>query len=172
MGPNGPGRAPGPLGQSRGARNRAGHRARGEGAATSAPTARPAAGRRLAHPVRAWSALTLGTLAQAGTTVFVFTPSFLIPLLHTERGLTLAQAGLLAAAPTVGVAMTLIAWGSVADRVGEKWVIAGGLALTALAAAGALTASGYVGLGAYFLLGGMAAASANAASGRVVVGWF
>ncbi|MEO6310147.1 MAG: MFS transporter, partial [Leifsonia sp.] len=67
---------------------------------------------------------------------------------------------------------TLIAWGALADRIGEKWVIAGGLALTALAALGAIRADGYISLGLFFLLGGMAAASTNAASGRVVVGWF
>ena len=39
-------------------------------------------------------------------------------------------------------------------------------------ATGALLSTGYVALGIFFLLGGMAAASANAARGRVVVGWF
>lgn len=104
--------------------------------------------------------------------MFVFTPAFLIPLLSTERGLSLAQAGLLAATPTVGMVMTLVAWGALADRIGERWVISGGLVLTALTALGALFATDYIGLGIFFMLGGMAAASANAASGRVVVGWF
>ncbi|BDZ46841.1 MFS transporter [Naasia aerilata] len=99
------------------------------------------------------------------------------PLLHTERGLPLAQAGLLASAPNLGLVFTLIAWGALADRIGEKWVIVAGLALTALASAGVLLAdgtrqAGYVALGACFLLGGMAAASTSAASGRIVVGWF
>lgn len=127
---------------------------------------------------RAWTVLTLGVAAQTAGTVFVSVPAFLIPLLHTERGLSLAQAGLLAATPTIGMVLTLIAWGALADRIGERWVIAGGLALVAVAAVGALLASGavlsqgYGTLGLFFLLGGMAAASANAASGRVVVGWF
>ncbi|WP_367889405.1 MFS transporter [Humibacter ginsenosidimutans] len=84
----------------------------------------------------------------------------------------LAQAGLLASAPTLGLVLTLVAWGALTDRVGERWVIAGGMALTALAAIGAMTASGYLGLGGFLLLGGAASASTNAASGRVVVGWF
>ncbi len=127
------------------------------------------------QPIRmthAWTALALGVLAQVAGTVFVSTPAFLIPLLHTERGLPLAQAGLLAATPTIGMVLTLVAWGALADRIGEKWVISGGLALTAAAAVGAMLSPGYVALGAFFLLGGMAAASTNAASGRVVVGWF
>ena len=121
---------------------------------------------------RAWTVLTLGVGAQTAGTVFVSVPAFLIPLLHTERGLSLAQAGLLAATPTIGMVLTLIAWGALADRIGERWVIAGGLALVALASVGAILSTGYLALGIFFLLGGMAAASANAASGRVVVGWF
>lgn len=116
--------------------------------------------------------LAVGVAAQAATTVFVSTPAFLIPLLHTERGLSLAQAGTLAAAPTFGLVLTLVAWGALADRIGERWVITAGLVLTTIAAVGAIYAHGYIALGLCFLLGGMAAASTNAASGRVVVGWF
>jgi len=116
--------------------------------------------------------LALGLGAQISGTVFVSAPAFLIPLLHTERGLTLAEAGFLASTPTIGMVLTLIAWGALADRIGEKWVIAGGLALTSLAALAALQAQGYVALGVFLFLGGAASASANAASGRVVVGWF
>ena len=116
--------------------------------------------------------LGLGVAAQTAGTVFVSAPAFLIPLLHTERGLSLAQAGLLAAIPTFGMVLTLILWGALADRIGEKWVIAGGLLLTALAAGGAILAEGYLMLGLFLLLGGMASASTNSASGRIVVGWF
>jgi sugar phosphate permease len=124
------------------------------------------------HAARAWTTLSLGVLAQTAGAVFISAPAFLIPLLSTERGLSLAQAGLLASAPTVGMVLTLVAWGALADRIGERWVISGGLVLTALAALGAVLATDFIGLGIFFLLGGMAAASANAASGRVVVGWF
>jgi MFS family permease len=116
--------------------------------------------------------LAFGVTAQASSTVFVSTPAFLIPLLHTERGLSLAEAGLLASAPTLGLVITLIAWGALSDRIGERWVISAGLALTALAAVAAMFATDYVSLGALFLIGGMASASPNAASGRVVIGWF
>jgi MFS family permease len=116
--------------------------------------------------------LSVSVAAQAAGTVFVSTPAFLIPLLHTERGLSLAEAGTLAAAPTFGLVLTLIAWGALVDRIGERWVIAGGLALVALAAVGAVLAGGYGWLGFFLLLGGAASGSASAASGRVVVGWF
>lgn len=134
-------------------------------------TGRPAQTDRASTP-RPWLMLAAGVLAQAAGTVFVTGPAFLLPLLHLERGIPLAQAGLLVSAPTLGLVLTSVAWGALTDRVGERWVIAGGLALTAAAAAGAMLASGYLGLGGFLLLGGMAAASTNAASGRVVVGWF
>jgi sugar phosphate permease len=116
--------------------------------------------------------LVVGVFGQAAGTVFVSGAAFLLPLLHSERGIPLAQAGVLVAAPTLGMVLTLVAWGALADRIGERWVIAGGLALTALAALGAALAQGYVAVGLFLLAGGMAAASTNAASGRVVVGWF
>jgi MFS family permease len=121
---------------------------------------------------RPWLMLAFGVLAQASSTVFVSTPAFLIPLLHTERGLSLAQAGLLASAPTLGLVFTLIAWGALSDRIGERWVITCGLAITALAAFAAMFVDSYIALGALFLVGGMASGSPNAASGRVVIGWF
>ena len=52
-------------------------------------------------------------------------------------------------------------------------MLVSGLTLTALAGgAAALSSGSLVLVGAFLLLGGMAAASTNAASGRVVVGWF
>lgn len=123
-------------------------------------------------PALAWRMLVLGVLAQASGTVLVSTPAFLIPLLHVQRGLPLAQAGLLASAPTFGMVLTLVAWGALADRFGERWVIAAGLGLTAVFTTAALLSTGYVALAVFLVLGGASAASTNAASGRVVVGWF
>lgn len=123
-------------------------------------------------PARAWVVLALGVLAQTAGTLVVTAPALLIPYLHAN-GLSLAQAGLLASAPTAGMVLTLIAWGAVTDRIGERVVIAGGLVLTTLAVAGAwLAGDDTVLLGVAFLAAGMTSASTNAASGRVVVGWF
>ncbi len=121
---------------------------------------------------RAWTMLALGVGAQAAGTLVVTAPALLIPSLHAD-GTPLPVAGLLAAAPTFGMVLTLIAWGAITDRIGERVVIAGGLALTTIAAVGAWAAAGDpVLLGLAFLAGGMTSASTNAASGRVVVGWF
>lgn len=125
-----------------------------------------------ATPPRAWGMLALGVAAQAAGTLLVSAPAYLIPLLHAERGMPLAQAGLLAAAPTFGMVCTLVLWGLLADRYGERWIIAGGLALTAVFAFAAVPMDGDLGLGILLILAGGASASTNAASGRVVIGWF
>ncbi len=123
-------------------------------------------------PRRAWMMLALGVAAQAAGTLVVSAPALLIPHL-VAQGMPLASAGLFAAAPTIGLVLTLIAWGAVTDRVGERVVIAGGLALTTATVVGAwLSAGNPVLLGLAFLAAGMTSASTNAASGRVVVGWF
>ncbi len=104
--------------------------------------------------------------------VFINGAAFLIPTLHTERGLDLATAGLLSSMPSFGMVLTLIAWGYVVDRIGERIVLAVGSALTAAAAFAAASVHSLLAVGAFLLLGGMAAASSNSASGRLVVGWF
>jgi sugar phosphate permease len=126
-------------------------------------------------PLRRWSMLALGMGAQAAGTVFINGVAFLLPTLHEQRGLSLAAGGVVVAMPTVGVLLTLIAWGALADAVGERVVLAVGGVLTAGAGLGAVLtadAGSLVPLSVFLLVGGACAASANAASGRVVVGWF
>ncbi|HEY5319498.1 MAG TPA: MFS transporter, partial [Galbitalea sp.] len=120
-----------------------------------------------------WVMLALGVLAQAATSMLVSTPAFLIPLLHTRQGVPLAQAGLLASTTSIGMVVALVAWGALADRIGERWVISGGLGIAAIAAAAAAVGSSSFTLLAIFLvIGGIAAASSSPASGRLIVGWF
>ncbi|MEJ7757465.1 MAG: hypothetical protein WKF83_15190 [Nocardioidaceae bacterium] len=59
---------------------------------------------------RRWSMLAVSTVAQATSAVFMHGPAFLIPVLHDQRGYSLAQAGTIAAASTIGVMTTLILW--------------------------------------------------------------
>ncbi|HXD60800.1 MAG TPA: MFS transporter, partial [Lacisediminihabitans sp.] len=151
---------------------------------TRPTTDRSSAAQKSAAVPRPWLMLAIGVAAQASGTFVVTTPALLIPLFHTELGLSLAQAGLLAALPTFGIVLTAVVWGAITDRYGERWVLAGGLGLTALAATGAAIASSglhpgqrpaegaLVLLGGILVLAGMAAASTSAASGRVVIGWF
>jgi sugar phosphate permease len=121
---------------------------------------------------RRWSMLAIALAATTSANVFINGAAFLIPTLHTERGLDLAAAGLLSSMPSFGLVLTLIAWGYVVDRVGERFVLTLGSVLIAAAAIAASAVDSLVAMGAFLLLGGMAAASSNSASGRLVVGWF
>ena len=121
---------------------------------------------------RRWSMLAIALGATLCANVFINGVAFLIPTLHSERGLDLSRAGLVSAMPSFGMVVTLIAWGYLVDRVGERFVLAAGSALTAAAAFAAASVDSLVAVGALLFLGGMAAASSNSASARVVVGWF
>ncbi|MGE2734384.1 MFS transporter [Mycolicibacterium vaccae] len=121
---------------------------------------------------RRWSMLVVALLATLCANVFINGVAFLIPTLHDERGLDLAAAGLMSALPSLGMVMTLIAWGYVVDLVGERIVLTLGSALTAAAGFGAAAADSLIVIGVFLFLGGMAAASSNTASARLVVGWF
>ena len=121
---------------------------------------------------RRWGMLAASVVAQAAAAVVINGPAFLIPALQHERGLSLAEAGTLAAATIAGVMLSLFAWGVVVDRVGERRVLVVGLAATTVLSAAATLVHSLPLLVLLLLLAGAAAASTNAASGRVVVGWF
>lgn len=116
--------------------------------------------------------MSIALFATLFANVFINGVAFLIPTLHSGFGLDLALAGLISAMPKFGMVPTLIPWGYVVDRAGERFVLWVGSALTAAAALGAALSSSLVATGAFLFLGGMAAASSNSASGRLVVGWF
>jgi MFS family permease len=116
--------------------------------------------------------LAVGMLAQVAGTVAANAAVFLIPYLHLERGLSLAQAGALASSALLGTTVSLVAWGIVVDRWGERLTLTLGLGVTTGATLGAAFADGYAWLAAAWFLAGVGVASSNAASGRLVVGWF
>lgn len=123
---------------------------------------------------RRWLVLAVGVAAQTAACSFVYGMPFLVPLLRDSAGLTLAQAGAFVGAPTAGLLCTLVLWGAIADRHGERGVMSAGLLLCALAVAGAALAQAPPGplLLVLLGLGGAGAASVFAASGRMVMGWF
>jgi MFS family permease len=113
--------------------------------------------------------------AQAASCVFLYGLPYLIPDLRQHLGLSLTGASTLAAAPLAGVIVALVAWGAVADRYGERLVITAGLAIAGgslIAAAQVARHGGPVGLGILLACAGAGGASVNAASGRLVLGWF
>ncbi len=103
--------------------------------------------------------------------VFINGVVFLIPKLvsgHTS----LAEAALLASMPSFGMMLTLIPWGYLLDRAGERLVLSLGLGLTAAAGFAAASVQSMVAVATFLVLGGMAAASTITASGRLVTGCF
>ena len=124
---------------------------------------------------RRWWILALGMSAQAASCVFLYGLPYLIPDLRHQFGLSLTGASTLAAAPLAGVIVALVAWGAAADRYGERVVITAGLAIAAgglIAAAQLSSHAGPVGFGVLLACAGAGGASVNAASGRLVLGWF
>jgi sugar phosphate permease len=122
--------------------------------------------------MRRWFILAVGVTAQATTCAFLYGLPFLIPALQEDHHLSLTSASLVISAPLLGLLGALIAWGAAADRFGERIVMTIGLALTGALLLVSLTLPGFVLFGAGLLVAGAASASVNAASGRVVLGWF
>jgi sugar phosphate permease len=120
---------------------------------------------------RRWLVLGAGTFALTAGCAFQYGLAYLIPALRAQ-GLSLEQAGVLVACPGVGLLLTLVAWGAITDRWGERVVLAAGLAAAGLVLAAASRARGVAELGACLAVAGAAGGSVFAASGRLILGWF
>jgi MFS family permease len=115
-------------------------------------------------------AVSLGVTATSF--LFVNGVAFLIPSFEVRRGMSLTVAVLLSSMPSWGMVVTLVFWGYVLDRVGERAVLTAGSVLTAAAAYAAASAHSVLMIGVFLFIGGMAAASCNTAGGRLVSAWF
>jgi sugar phosphate permease len=119
-----------------------------------------------------WTILTLGTAAQtAYSGVFLGIP-ILAPALRVEYDLTLPEVGLVIAAVNVGSVVTLLPWGLLADRLGERYVLGTGLSGASFALTVAAFAPSLAVFVVAIVLAGALGAGVNAASGRAVLGWF
>ena len=131
------------------------------------------AGEQVHTSSRRWLILALGLAAQTASCSFLYGLPFLVPAMQADQGLSLAQAGTIVAAPSIGLLFTLIVWGAAADRYGERLIMALGLGVSGLLLVYAGVGTHPVGLlFGVFLAAGACTASVNAASGRVVMGWF
>lgn len=119
-----------------------------------------------------WVVLAVGTAAQASVAAAMFGVAVLAPELRAHFHLTLAQTGIVLAALVIGMTPTLLPWGLLADRVGERVVLPVGLAAAAFALAGVGVARNFGELVLLLVAAGALSASANAASGRAVMQWF
>jgi len=119
-----------------------------------------------------WLVLAAGTFAQASTSAHFLGLAAVTPALRAHFGLGLAGVGALVGVVSVGTVTTLIAWGVLADRFGERWVMTAGLTGATVLLAGTISARDPVTAGALLFAAGASGAGVNAASGRAVLTWF
>ena len=119
-----------------------------------------------------WVILGAGTFAQASFSAASVGLPALAPVLRSHYRLSLGQVGIVLGAVSLGMIPTLLPWGLLADRIGERAVIALGLSSGGFALAAISLTSSYAALLVLLVLFGALGSSINAASGRAVMGWF
>jgi sugar phosphate permease len=119
-----------------------------------------------------WTILSAGVLAQAAFSAILLGLPAIAPAIQDRYELSLTQVGVVLAAISVGSLATMLLWGIVADRIGERAVIAIGQTGTAGALVWAGYASSYRELVGALAAVGALGAGVNAASGRAVMAWF
>jgi sugar phosphate permease len=119
-----------------------------------------------------WTILGAGVVAQASFSAIFFGLPALAPTVRAQYDLTLPEVGLVLASLNVGLVATLLLWGIVADRIGERTVLTVGL----IGCAGALvlvaTTSSLAGLVVGLAAAGALGGGTQTASGRAVMSWF
>jgi sugar phosphate permease len=119
-----------------------------------------------------WVVLAIGCLGTAVVGVLRQGLPALGPEFRDAFGLTLGEVGFVFGALAIGMTIGLVPWGALADRTGERPVLAGGLVLTAAALVLAAVSNDFALLLCGLFLTGLFAASATGATGRAVMGWF
>jgi MFS family permease len=119
-----------------------------------------------------WVVLAVGAGATAALAAVQGGLPALGPAIQETFGLTLVEVTAVFTSFAVGTVATLLAWGVLADRVGERFVIAGGVGAASLLMAGVAASEGYPALLGGVALAGALGASGIAASGRAVFHWF
>ena len=115
-----------------------------------------------------WLVLAAGTAAQTSFSAVIIGLPVLAPALRDEHSLSLLQVGVVLDSLWIGTLVTLLPWGLLADRRGERLVLATGLTLCAGALVAAGSAAGFWALIALIFLAGAAGASVPPAFAAVV----
>ena len=108
------------------------------------PHRSPATKRIMSEPLTLryrWAVLAAGTAAAAAGSALFIGPAVLAPAIREEFDASLSQVGVLLASLWVGTILTLLGWGLLADRLGERVVLGTGLGICGLFA----TAAGWAG---------------------------
>jgi len=113
-----------------------------------------------------------GVVAQASYAMTGLGLPAIAPAIRHDFDLTLTQTGVVLAASFLGSVPTLLAWGLIADRIGERLVMSIGLTCASVALVWAGYASSFGMLVVALAVAGGAAAGVNSATGRAVMAWF
>jgi sugar phosphate permease len=119
-----------------------------------------------------WAILAAGVVGQASFSAILLGLPAIAPQIRHGYGLTLTQVGVVLAALNFGLLVTLLPWGIVADRIGERAVLATGLAGCSAALVVAGFTSSLAGLVAALAVAGAFGGGTQSASGRAVMSWF
>ncbi|HEX4930081.1 MAG TPA: MFS transporter, partial [Gaiellaceae bacterium] len=116
--------------------------------------------------------LAAGTLAQTSFAAIGVGLPAIAPAIRDAFGLSLTQVGAVLSSHWLGTLVTLLPWGILTDRIGERIVLTAGMGGCGLLLIAAGQASTFWQLYVLLFLSGAAGASVNAATGRAVMGWF
>ena len=116
--------------------------------------------------------LAAGTAAQTSFSAVTIGLPVLAPALRDAYDLSLFRVGIVLDSVWIGTMLTLLPWGVLADRLGERLVLAIGLGGCGAALIAAAQAGSFAQLFVLLALAGAAGASVNSASGRAVMQWF
>ena len=119
-----------------------------------------------------WTILGAGVVAQASFSAIFFGLPAIAPAIRSHYDLSITQVGVVLAALNVGLVATLLLWGIVADRIGERTVLAAGLTGCAGALVVAASTSSFAGIVAALAAAGALGGGTQTASGRAVMSWF
>jgi sugar phosphate permease len=119
-----------------------------------------------------WLILAAGTLSATSLAAVQIGISAITPELRDTFHLSIAQIGIVLAAPNAGMTVTFLAWGILTDRIGERPALTIGLVGAALSLVVAAKAHTFGMLVVALAATGAFAASVNSASGRAVMHWF
>ncbi|GAA1645328.1 MFS transporter [Nonomuraea maheshkhaliensis] len=116
--------------------------------------------------------LALGVNAHASVTLGLFGLPVVMPEILRYFNVSLPVGGLIGNAPALGILCTLVAWGALADRYGERLVLGAGVGLaTVIFAAVAVVEDTWAVIG-LLALAGAAGSAAMVGGGRIVLRWF
>src|SRR5438876_5997774 len=119
-----------------------------------------------------WAILAAGVVGQASFSAILLGLPSIAPQIRHGDGVTLTQVGVGLAALNFRLMLTLLPWGIVADRIGERAVLGTGLAGCAAALVVAGFTSSFGGLVAALAVAGALGGGTQSASGRAVMSWF